>query len=51
MKNNANTTQNLMKKMVEHALRRDADSTTCIAIYQPKVPASLKKFSKLNDAE
>ena len=51
MKNNGKITHNLMKKVVEHALRRDADSTTCMAIYQPKVPASLKKFSKLNDAE
>lgn len=44
-------TQNILKKVVEHTLRRDADSTTCMAIYQPKAPASLKKFSKLDDAE
>lgn len=44
-------TQNVLKKAVESTLRRDANSTSCIIIYQPKAPASLKKFSKLDDAE
>lgn len=44
-------TQNMLKKAVESTLRRDANSTTCMVFYQPKAPASLKKFSKLDDAE
>ena len=44
-------TQNVLKKAVESTVRRDANSTSCIVIYQPQAPASLKKFSKLDDAE
>lgn len=32
------------KTTAEHALKRDANSTTCVAIYQPKAPADLNKF-------
>lgn len=32
------------KKAAEHALRRDANQTTCMGIYQPKAPAALKRF-------
>lgn len=32
------------KKAAEHALRRDANRTTCLSIYQPKAPAALKRF-------
>lgn len=32
------------KKAAEHALRRDANRTTCMGIYQPKVPDALKRF-------
>ena len=32
------------KVTAEHALKREANSTTCIAIYQPRVPANLNKF-------
>lgn len=34
----------IAKKAAEHALRRDANRTTCTSIYQPKVPAALKRF-------
>lgn len=34
------------KKIAENELKRDANTTTCGAVYQPPVPASLKKFSK-----
>lgn len=34
------------RKAAEKALRRDANSTTCFGIYQPKVPAELKRFKK-----
>lgn len=38
----------IAKKSAESALKRDANTTTCTAIYQPKVPKDLKKFSKFD---
>ncbi len=38
----------VVKKVAEVALTRDANSTTCTAIYQPKVPAKLDNFKKTN---
>lgn len=38
----------LVKKVVNHSLRRDANNTSCLFIYQPKAPATLKNFSKIN---
>lgn len=32
------------KALAEKALRRDANSTTCVAFYQPKAPEKLKRF-------
>lgn len=32
------------KAAAENALKRNANSTTCWAIYQPKVPAALDRF-------
>lgn len=37
----------LIKKMVNHSLRVDANTTTCFSVYQPKAPATLKSFSKI----
>lgn len=37
------------KKTAEHTLKRDANTTTCCAIYQPKAPVGLKKFSKVEN--
>lgn len=37
----------LAKKTAEKALRRDANSTTCLGIYQPKAPAELKRFKNV----
>lgn len=34
----------IAKRAAEKALRRDANSTTCLGIYQPKIPAELKRF-------
>lgn len=51
MKDCKNIAQKLMKKVVDHTLSNDANSTTCIVVHQPKAPASLKKFSKFSDAE
>ena len=42
------TTAKVVKIVAEKTLRRDANSTTCTAIYQPKAPASLSKFKKAN---
>lgn len=39
----------MAKNTAENALKRDANSTTCTAVYQPKAPASLDKFKKHND--
>lgn len=38
---------NIVKKSAESVLKRDANTTTCCAIYQPKAPKSLKQFSKI----
>lgn len=35
------------KKLAISSLKRDANSTTCWAVYQPKAPVDLKKFSKI----
>lgn len=35
------------KKQAEKALKSSANSTTSTAVYQPKAPAALKKFSKV----
>ena len=32
------------KKAAENALRRDANTTTCAAFYQPKIPANYDRF-------
>lgn len=39
---------NLIKKVVNKSLRRDANNTSCLFVYQPKAPAALKNFSKIN---
>lgn len=38
-----------LKNTVDKSIRIDANSTTCIAVYQPKAPANLKKFSKIDN--
>lgn len=46
--NNVESKKNLIAKMAkkaaESALRRDANNTTCVCIYQPKAPEKLKQF-------
>lgn len=32
------------KTAAERALKRDANNTTCVAIYQPKIPTNLSQF-------
>lgn len=36
----------IAKATVEKALQRDANSTTCVFIYQPKAPQNLNRFKK-----
>lgn len=38
-----------IKAMAEKSLTRDANSTSCMILHQPKAPAALKKFSKINN--
>lgn len=49
MKKALNTFAKVAKKSAESALKRDANTTTCSAIYQPKAPAALNQFKKHND--
>ena len=44
MKSNKNLIAVVAKKAAEHALRRDANRTTCAGIFQPKAPEALKRF-------
>lgn len=34
------------KSIAENSLKKDANATTCTAIFQPKAPASLERFKK-----
>lgn len=34
----------IAKNVAESALKRDANNTTCVAIYQPKIPAKYSQF-------
>lgn len=43
------TISKAVKSTAENALKRDANSTTCFAVYQPKAPVALNKFKKHND--
>lgn len=38
---------NGMVKAAESSLKREANSTSCAIVFQPKAPATLKKFSKI----
>ena len=47
MKNKKKLVANVARKTAESALRRDANSTTCFGIYQPKAPAELERFKNI----
>ncbi len=47
MKNNKKMIAIVARKAAEKTLRRDANSTTCVGFYQPKVPAALKHFKNV----
>lgn len=38
----------IVKKTVSKSLEKDANSTTCGVIYQPKAPAKLNEYKKIN---
>ena len=40
---------NVVKSAAEKSIRLDANSATCMIFYQPKAPATLKKFSKVEN--
>ena len=44
MKSKQNLIAVVAKKAAEHALRIDANRTTCAGIFQPKAPEALKRF-------
>lgn len=44
MKNGKKLFAKVARKVAEKALRRDANTTTCVGFYQPKAPAELKRF-------
>lgn len=44
MKHKTSFIATIAKKAAENALRRDANRTTCVGIFQPKAPNELKRF-------
>ncbi len=44
-----NVASNFAKGIVNVELKNNSNSTTCGMIYQPKAPATLKKFSKVEN--
>lgn len=40
---------NVIKRVVDKSLSANANSVSCIIVYQPKVPAALKKFKKFEN--
>lgn len=49
MKNGNNKKAKILKAIAKNAVKVDANSTSCIVVYQPKVPSNLKKFSKIEN--
>lgn len=47
--NKKSISEKIMKKAILASLKGNANSTTCTTIYQPKAPAALKKFSKVEN--
>ena len=46
MKNCQKVLAKIAKSTVEKALQRNANSTTCVFIFQPKAPQNLNRFKK-----
>ena len=45
----AEKARNCVVSLTEKMLKQNANSTTCIYVYQPKAPKGLEKFSKLKN--
>ena len=43
------TLANVFKSLVNETLTIDAAGTTCVVLYQPKVPKGIEKFKKRTD--
>ena len=46
MKKNKQWAAEIAKSFAEKELRQNANMTSCVVLYQPKIPAELKKFKK-----
>ncbi len=51
MKSMKEISKKAVASLVKKNLEAAANSTTCVVAYQPKAPAELKKFSKVDHAE
>ena len=49
MKSQKNLFTKAIKTVVEKSIIRDANSTSCMIYHQPKTPAELNKFSKIDN--
>ncbi len=49
MKKKKSLSETFFEKIVKKAISVDANSTTCMAIYQPKAPKAIKEFSKIEN--
>lgn len=49
MKKEQNVRATILKAVAKNAAKIDANSTSCIIFFQPKAPAGLKKFSKIDN--
>lgn len=43
------STKKMVNRIIEKQAKISANSTTCIALYQPKKPAALTKYSKVEN--
>lgn len=46
MRETKNVIIKVAKNMAEAAIRKDANRTTCVLIYQPNVPKELDRYKK-----
>lgn len=40
-----------LKNIAEKFIKTDANSTSCLFVYQPKAPSELKKYSKIENSK
>lgn len=49
MKSQKKFYSNIIKKIATGSLSVEANSTSCMILFQPKTPSALKKFSKVEN--